>query len=185
MSQDLTEKEFKKLIQKHIDKVNSVRITLEDDSYIFGFIVKFSEDFVMIEESGDFSLAGIKIIPYERIKSIRHNKYDKALKHIYSEEGLIKFNHKIIDNTSLKNFESLFKSIKKQDFHCIIESSKKDINIFSIGEILEVNEKSVMIKNYDGTGKIDKKPSKIPFKNIELINFNDNYSLTFRKYLKE
>lgn len=185
MSKDLTEKEFKKLIQKHIDKINFVRITLEDESYIFGFIVKFSEDFVMIEEAGDFSLAGIKIIPYERIKSIRHNKCDKVSKYIYSEEGLVKFNHKIVDNTSLKNFELLFKSIKKQNFHCIVESSKKETDIFSIGEILDVNEKSVIIKNYDGAGKINKKPSKILFKNIELINFNDNYSLTFRKYLKE
>lgn len=185
MAKDLNEKEFKRLIQKHINKINFVRITLKNESYIFGFIVKFSENFIMIEESSDFSLAGIKILPYESIKSIRHNKFDKISKYIYSEEGLIKFNHKIIDNTSLKSFESLFKSIKKQNFHCIVESSKKNTDIFSIGEILEVNEKSVIIKNYDGAGKIDKKPSNIAFKNIDLINFNDNYSLVFRKYLTE
>lgn len=185
MSKDLTEKEFKKLIQKHIDKIDFVRIILNDESSISGFIVKFSHDFIMIEETYDFSMSGIKIVPYERLKSIRHNKFSKVSKHIYSEENLIKFNYKIIDNTSLKNFESLFKSIKKQNFHCVIESTKKDKDIFSIGEILDFNEKSVVIKNYDATGKINKKPHKIQFKNIELINFNDNYSKVFRKYLKE
>ena len=100
------------------------------------------------------------------------------------EENLIKFNHKIIDKTALNDFESLFKSIKKQDFHCIVESKKKKKDVFSIGEILEVNDKSVTIQNYSATGKIYKKPDVISFKNIELINFNDNYSKTFRKYLK-
>ncbi len=120
MSKDLTEKEFKKLIQKHIDKIDFVRIILDDESSISGFIVKFSDDFIMIEETYDFSMSGIKILPFERLKSIRHNKFNKVSKHIYSEENLIKFNYKIIDNTSLKNFESPFKSIKKTKFslHC-------------------------------------------------------------------
>jgi hypothetical protein len=78
----------------------------------------------------------------------------------------------------------IFKSIKKQDLHCIVESRKKDQEIFSIGEILEVNKKSVVIRNYNPVGKFDKKPRKINFKNMELINFNDNYSLVFRKYLE-
>ncbi len=181
---NLSNKEFKKLIQKHIDKVNFVKTILDDDSAIFGFIVKYSDEFLMIEETYDFSLAGIKIVPYERVKNIRHNKFDKVSKMIFSEEGLIKFNHKVIDKTSLKDFESLFKSIKRQNFHCAVESRKKKTGFFSIGEILEVTAKSVIIKNYDASGKIYKKSDEISFKNIELINFNDNYSKIFRKYLK-
>ena len=181
---ELSEKEFKKLIQKHIEKVDFIKVILFDDSSIFGFIVKYSDEFLMIEEAGDFSLDGIKIIPYETVRSIRHNKFDKAKKTIYNEENLVKLSHKIIDTTSLQDFKSLFKSIKKQDLHCIVESRKKKKDIFSIGEILEVNDKSVTIQNYSATGKIYKKPDVISFKNIELINFNDNYSKTFRKYLK-
>ena len=185
MSKDLTEKEFKKLVKKHIDRLSHVKVNLENDSSISGFIVKASDNFLMIEETNDFSLTGTKIVPYHRIAGIRHSLSDKILKRIYSEEGLIKLNQKIIDNTSLKDLESLFKSIKKQNFHCIVESRKKDQEIFSIGEILEVSEKSVIIKNYSPIGKIDKRPRKINFKNIELINFNDNYSVVFRKYLIE
>lgn len=181
---DLSNKKFKKLIEKHIDKVNFVKTILNDDSAIFGFIVKSSDEFLMIEETYDFSLAGTKIVPYERVKNIRHNKFDKVSKMIFSEEGLIKFNQKIIEKTSLKDFESLFKSIKKQNFHCAVESRKKKTGYFSIGKILEITEKSVTIQNYDATGKIDKESDEISFKNIELINFNDNYSKTFRKYLK-
>lgn len=185
MAKDLNEKEFKKLIKKHIDRNNFVKVNLQDDSSVLGFIVKASDSFLMVEETNDFSLAGTKIIPYHQVKGIRHSTSDKVSKRIYSEEGLIKFNLKIINNTSLKDFESLFKSIKKQDLHCIVESRKKDQEIFSIGEILEVNKKTVVIKNYNPVGKFDKKPRKINFKNIELINFNDNYSLVFRKYLTE
>lgn len=85
----------------------------------------------------------------------------------------------------MKSFESLFKSIKKQNFHCIVESTKKEKGFFSIGEILEINENSVVIKNYDATGKIEKTPDKILYKNINFITFNDKYSVVFRKYLIE
>lgn len=180
----MSEKEFHKLIQKHINEIDFVKVILNDDSAILGFIVKCSEKFIMIEETNDFSMSGIKIIPYERVKSIRHNKFDKISKKIFEEEALIKFNSKIIYKTSLKDFESLFKSIMKQDFHCIVESRKKKKDLFSIGEIIEITEKFVIIKNYDACGKIFKKPDQISFKNIEIINFNDNYSKVFRKYLK-
>lgn len=180
----MSEKEFNNLIKKHINKIDFVKVILNDDSAILGFIVKSSDEFIMIEETSDFSMAGIKIVPYERVKSIRHNKFDKTSKKIFEEEGLIKLNSKIINKTSLKDFESLFKSIKKQDFHCIVESRKKKKDLFSIGEIIEITEKFVTIKNYDASGKIFKKPDVISFKNIETINFNDNYSKVFRKYLK-
>lgn len=183
MTEELSEKKFKKLIQKHIDRIHFVKVNLTDDSSVSGFIVKASDHFLMMEETYDFSLAGTKIIPYQRVKGIRHNASDKISKKIYAEEDLIRFNQKIIDRTSLKNFESLFKSIRRQNLHCVVESIKKGRDIFSIGEITEVNEKSVTIKNYNALGKIDKKPRKINFKNIEVINFNDNYSVTFRKYI--
>ncbi|SDH64373.1 hypothetical protein SAMN05421846_101406 [Chryseobacterium taeanense] len=188
MSQDLTNKEFQKLVKKHLEKSHYVKVYFFEDSpeeLTSGFILKFSNDFLMLHESHNFTLDGIKLIPLNRISGFRHSKLEKTSEKIFLEEGLTTFNQKIINNTSLKNFESLFKSIKKQDFHCIVEGRKKDKYTFSIGDILEVNEKTVVIKNYDATGKFDKKPSKIFFKNIHFITFNDKYSRTFRKYLKD
>lgn len=184
-----SDKELKKTIQGHLTKTHYVKVFFSEEcpeEFTSGFILNVSEKFLMIQESHNFTLDGIKIIPYNRIEGTRHKKFEKTSEKIFSEEGLIKFNQKIISNTSLKNFESLFKSLKKQNFHCIVESSTKKKNIFSIGEILEINEKqSVVIKNYDATGKIEKTPDRILFKNINFITFNDLYSLTFRKYLKE
>ncbi|MDF2832409.1 hypothetical protein [Chryseobacterium indoltheticum] len=183
-----SDKELKQTIQNHIDKTHYVKVFFSEEcpeEFTSGFILNVSENFLMIQESHNFTLDGIKIIPYNRIEGTRHKKFEKTSEKIFSEEGLIKFNQKIISNTSLKNFESLFKSLKKQNFHCIVESSTKKKNIFSIGEILEINEKSVVIKNYDATGKIEKTPDRILFENINFITFNDLYSLTFRKYLKE
>ncbi|WP_370899979.1 hypothetical protein [Chryseobacterium gossypii] len=187
MGEALSNKEFNKLIQKHIDKNNFVKIYLSEESpdeSIFGFILKMSDEFLMVQEVYDFIPNGIKIIPQERVLSIRNNSFDKFFKKILSEERLIKTDQKMVQNISLKDPESLFRSLKKQNFHCIIESSKKKKK-FSIGELSEVDDKSVTVKNYDPTGKIDKRPHKIPFKKIEMITFNDNYTLIFRKYLKD
>jgi uncharacterized protein (UPF0248 family) len=125
MSKDLTEKKFKEHIQKHIDRVNFVKVNLTDDSSILGFIVKASDDFLMIEEVNDFSLAGTKIIPYNRILGIRHSASDKVSKRIYSEEGLIKLNQKIINNTSLKDFESFSNLLKNKTFTALLKVEKK------------------------------------------------------------
>lgn len=183
-----SDKELKQTIQNHINKTHYVKVYFSEqcpEELTSGFILNISDHFLMIQESHNFTLDGIKIIPYNRIEGTRHKKFEKTSEKIFSEEGLIKFNQKITNNTSLKNFELLFKSLKKQKFHCIIESSTKKKNLFSIGEILEINEKSVVIKNYDATGKIEKTPDIILFKNINFITFNDLYSLTFRKYLIE
>ena len=61
----LSDKGFKKLVQKNIDKVDFVKTILYDDSAISGFIVKFSDEFLMIEETYDFSLSGTSIIADE------------------------------------------------------------------------------------------------------------------------
>ncbi|NIF04132.1 hypothetical protein F3J23_01655 [Chryseobacterium sp. Tr-659] len=132
MGKDLNEKEFKKLIQKHIKNTDFVKVYLDDDSAIFGFIVKFSDHFLMIEESNDFALVGTKIVLYNKVRGIRHNKYDKISKAIYLDEKLIRFNKNIIDKTDLESGESLFKSIKKQDFHCNIDSKKNKKMFFQL-----------------------------------------------------
>ncbi|MBB4806317.1 hypothetical protein HNP38_001589 [Chryseobacterium defluvii] len=187
MAKTLSDSEFNKLIQKHIDKNNFVKIYLSEESpdqSIFGFILKMSDEYLMVQETYDFTLAGIKIIPQERILSIRCNPYDKTQKKILSEEHLLKFDQNIIHHISLRDAGTLFKSLKKQNFHCIVESTKKKKGRFSIGEILEVDDKFVFINNYDPTGKTGKKPHKISLKKIEMVTFNDNYTLIFRKYLK-
>lgn len=187
MSKDHSDKEFKKLIHKHIQKNNFVKIYLDEnpDQFIYGIIVKMSDELVMTAEFDDFAFTGFKTVPEKRISSIRCNIYDKAMKRILSHEGAIKFSQKIIEKTALENFETFFRSLQKQDFHCSIGSTKKEAEIFSIGEILNANDKSVLIKNYNPAGKIDKKPQKINYKKIKLITFNDNYSMVFRKYLFE
>jgi hypothetical protein len=184
MAKKYSEREFKKLIQKHIRNIDFVKVTLDDDSAIHGFLVKLSDDFLMMEETNDFTLAGTKIVPYHRVRGIRNNIYDKVSKAIYADEKLIQFNEDIIKKTNLDSPESLFKSIKKQNFHCIVESTKNKKFLFSIGEIIDITTRTVLINNYDPAGRINKKPRKISFKNIDLINFNDNYSKVFRKYLK-
>lgn len=184
MGKNLTEKQFRKLITKSINRIDYVNVTLNNDSTISGFILKATDKFLMMEEAFDFALKGISIIPFEIVKSIPEKKIDKTRKKIFLEENLLKFDEKIIANTNIDNYKKLFKSIKKQNLHCIVESRKNKKDIFSIGEILGVSEKSVTIKNYDASGKIKKKPDVILFKNIVVINFNDHYSKTFRKYIK-
>ncbi len=180
-------RKMEKDFQTFLSKKDIVSINLNDETItpISGFVVKVSKDFILLNETYDFFLYGFKIISKEDIQGYKQNKSEKTIKKIFENENLIYFDHNIIENTKIEDFESIFNSIKQQDLHCIVESIKKDNYIFSIGEILDVTKDYVVIKNYDGSGKIRKNPDKIKYKNIKVITFNDNYSKTFRKYLTE
>jgi hypothetical protein len=78
----------------------------------------------------------------------------------------------------------MLQSLKKWDYHIIVENVNKDELDFCIGPIKRINEKSLSIYYYDPTGKLDKKPTTIKFDTIRIITFGDRYSTTFRKYLQ-
>jgi len=85
---------------------------------------------------------------------------------------------------SLESWKSILTQLKELDFHVIIESDHKKVLNFHIGQIVKTTNKSVFIHNYDPNGFFDKMPTKIKFKKIRTLKFDDNYSKVFRKYLK-
>ena len=84
----------------------------------------------------------------------------------------------------LTSWGDIFKTLKKYDFHVIVENINKDVLDFWIGEVKNVTDKSVSIHNYDPDGVLDDKPKNIKFDTISVVKFDDRYSTVFRKYLK-
>ena len=84
----------------------------------------------------------------------------------------------------LSTWNTIFVDLKKSDIHVIVECEDLKKPTFTIGPIEKINKKSVFVRNYDANGQLDKKLTKLKFKDITLVKFNDDYSKTFRKYLK-
>ncbi len=66
-----------------------------------------------------------------------------------------------------------------------IKNEDPDDKSFDIGPIIDVNETLVSIRYFSPIGFLDEDPTLIDWNKITLINFDDRYSNTLSKYLRE
>jgi hypothetical protein len=175
------------MLQRHIDKKDFVKIIRtfkgrEED--ISGFMLMYSNDFILLQIDNELMRNGYAVIPKHQFDSIRCNRYDRTLKKIYKQEGLLNTQYGIDQPISLKSWQELFSSLKKLDYHIIVECEDKDEPDFNIGPIKSIYKDKVGIQYYDPTGRLDNKPTTIKFSDITIVRFGDRYSTTFRKYLR-
>ena len=178
---------FEKLLKRFVKNQDLIKIestAFEGESSIYGLILKNSTDFLHLTETDEFIFNGEVIIKKDQFDSIRCNEMDIAYKEILSKEGKLKATKLKKTTVDLTDWTTIFKDLKKQDIHVIVECEDLDDPTFTIGPIENVNSKNVEIRYYDATGILDKKLTKVKFKDITLLKFNDRYSKTFRKYLK-
>ena len=149
-----------------------------------GYIVDFSNDFVVIQESDDFRLLGFNILPIKDFKNIRFNNNDKYYDKIMSLENEKK-NIGIKTKMDLSNWKTIFQSLRKKKKNVIVECENPEIGSFTIGLIKRITEKNVFIQYFNATGLLNEKSTKIEFENITKIMFDDRYIEIFSKYLRE
>ena len=84
----------------------------------------------------------------------------------------------------MSDWTATLRTLKKTDYHIIVEQIAENGVDFFIGEIVRVTNENLYIRNYDPTGLFDKKATKIELEKIWTVQFGDRYSTVFRKYLK-
>lgn len=179
---------YNKLLRKYQTKRDFLKINRtvkEGEANIFGIILEFSDDFLQLAENDEFKFNGEIIIRMDHFDSIRCNKFDKTYKRILKKENQLSKRNPKRTKIDLSNWKTIFTDLKEADIHVIIECEDLKKPTFEIGPIEKINNKSVQLRNYDATGRLDKKPTRIKFKNITFVKFNEEYSTTFRKYLKQ
>ena len=174
-------------LKKHRLKNRFLRIERKVNKYITkierGYISKFSNKFLIIQESDDFEFKGFSIFKLNTIISLRFNKYDKFYDEIMKSE-CVKINIDNKGSINIDNWNSIFNSLSKDGRHVIIECEKPKDDLFIIGKIINVNKKSVDVKYFDAAGVWDKKLTKVRYKQITKILFHDRYIDVMSKYLK-
>jgi hypothetical protein len=178
--------EYDRMLQKHIDRKHTVKILrtfrgIEND--VFGYLLKLSEHFMLLQAYYDFSFDGYRIVPKDRFDGIRYNKFDKTAQKIMEAEGSL-MQLGISYDVDLAAWQTIFTTLKANDRHVIVECEDKKKQKFIIGAIERIGKRSVKILNYDATGLVDKKPTSIKYDDITIIHFDDKYSTTFRKHLR-
>lgn len=176
-------------IKDHFEKQKYTRITrgIKNDfeEILRGYILKYSEDFILIKEEGDFKFQGLHIIPIKTIKAIRYNSSDKYCDFINkSEHPESAFTLQTDLDIDLTSWDSIFNDLKMKNETIISECEKFKHDYFCIGHIKETKDKSVKIEYFDAEGYIDPELVNHKYKWITKVTYNDNYSKVFSKYIR-
>lgn len=151
-----------------------------------GYILDYSNDFLLFREEEDFLFTGLNIIPIKYVKAIRYNANDKYCDHINkSEYDITEFQLDDSIKIDLTSWESIFESLMNSKKIVISECEKLKHGYFAIGDIKKFNKKFVFINHFDAEGNRDKELVKHKYNWITKITFDDNYSKVFSKYIKE
>ncbi|MFK8102625.1 MAG: hypothetical protein AB8G15_08870 [Saprospiraceae bacterium] len=173
-----------KTYKKH--KFAQITRAISKQDYVIssGFLVKVTDKFVVLQETEDFRLLGCVIFKTSTIREIRNNKNDRFYDKIMKAEGTKKL---IGPKTKVEvtSWQTIFKSLKKAGSFVIVECEGSEKNHFVIGKITAVNKKSVAILYFDARGRFEKEATKIKFKKITKVTFDDHYIDTFKKYVKK
>ncbi|MCL2130903.1 MAG: hypothetical protein FWH36_00385 [Lentimicrobiaceae bacterium] len=179
---------MKERIKDFFENKKFARITRqvsEDSNAISrGYIVDFSNDFIVIHETDDFKMLGYSILPIKDIKELRYNNYDRYYDKIMKWEQE-KDNITLKSKVNLKNWKSIFETFQANKSNIIVYREDPEFDSFTIGSIEKVTTKSVYILYFDANGFWDKEPTKIGFANITKILFDDRYIDVFSKYTRK
>ena len=179
-------------IKEHSEQHLYARITRfsdkknKDTEVVRGYIVDYSETFILLKIEEDFLFFGYEVIPVKYIKDIRYNENDQYVDYINKseypkEEFELDKNLKI----DLSDWVTLFQSLKNAEKVIISECEKRKHNYFAIGSIHHADDEFVYINYLDAQGRLDKEPVDHKFKWITKVTFDDNYSKVFSKYTRE
>ena len=180
-------KDYDILLQKYIDNKSFVKIfrtICDKEESLSGFILGMSQGFLLLQLDYDFMFDGYAVIRKDDFDYVRHSSYERTQKKIFKAEGLIEKGYGFDKELPLLSWTEIIKTLKRYDFHIIIENLNKDYIDFWIGEIKRVTDKTVNIHNYNPDGQLDEKPKSIKLETISTLHFGDRYSTIFRKHLK-
>jgi hypothetical protein len=160
------------------------RVTEDCDLFSRGYIVDYSEDFVILQETDDFKVLGFNILPIRHFEKIRYNNYDKYYDKIMTLENE-KINVGLKNKVNLTSWKTIFRDFQKKKMNVIVECEAPNIDTFTIGPVKKVTDKNVFILCFDPAGFFDEKPTRIDYDDISKVMFDDRYVDIFSKYTRE
>lgn len=177
--------EQKEIIQYHIDNKFIMKIDRcfnGETISVMGFPIFMSDEFLFTTVVTDFHDEGYAVLCVKDIVDAYSNESDSTYEQICVSEGL----QDKIQQKNLKGIESLEKILLQLNdydgFVCIQCEQQIEKCSFYMGNIISVDEKSVVFKDFGPDGKWDDECHAILYEEITQISFADNYSRMFYKY---
>lgn len=172
-------------LETHLKRNHKVTLSseIEDDEDVYhGYIVGLTRNLVCLWLVVDWHHDGFAIMPVKYVTGIRHGKYEKTYHRVLKSEGCLA-DVAMPGWLKIGSYKAAFNALKANCNNMIVESRLPPVDEFVVGEIRNVTDKEVHMKGFDATGNWQDGSYKIPFKEITVLKFGDEYSTVFRKYV--
>jgi len=173
---------------KHIDKLKTEQILVDiyTDNYDesdYGFIIDYNDDFLVIEKfDNECNYDGLSIFFRHNITRIRWGGND--LESVFrlidtTKRQQIKFN---IDLTSV---ETILRNLDETYKHLTVHIQDIDKGVCFIGQIHEMDNKTIVIKEFGTQSTLDRKFIMLSLNDITKIDAGGQYENNLRKLFNE
>jgi hypothetical protein len=156
---------------------------LQGDQLFNGCVMGVGRDWLLLYQFHDFSAAGYVALRWRDVKRFRYARTERFYQQMLESEGLVAKAQP--QDLPLDDAASLLRALQERKENVIIEceDAPEDVQEFSIGQILLVDDDKLYFAHFDGMGRWMKKPQTIPLEEITSIEFETPYIQTFTKYL--
>jgi hypothetical protein len=146
-----------------------------------GYVLSFTDDFVLIHQTDDLRLDGYAILPINTIKKIRCNDFEEMYEYIMQKENFLT-NLGINYMIDLTNWQTIFNSIIEHKQFAVIECEQAWISTFLLGKLTKAKKKKVEILYLEANGVYEEFVTEQKYKDITIVRFDELYHNLFQKY---
>jgi len=178
---------MKEQLEKHVARSDLVKLVVDvdgDSDEYTGIPLRISTSLVAILDLAEFHFNGCRVLRLEDVVKIRRSRFEttqqKILKSIGALSDLDAFQW-----LRIESWRSILQCLKNRRACVCISSGLIEVNVFAIGEIYGLADKSVQLKSFDAHGQWCKPKHRIAYSDITEVLFGDEYSITFNEFMKK
>ncbi len=150
-----------------------------------GFVHAVGRDWVLLQQLHDFSAEGYTALRIRDITDVRSGEHERHWERMLAAEG-------VLDQVAspgelpLDDIGALLRALQQREDNIIVECEDQEeaVEDFYLGQVLLVDNDAVHFASFDGMGRWDAAPHKIPLDEITKLQFDTPYAKTFAKYLE-
>jgi hypothetical protein len=156
-----------------------------DPNPLHGFIINYSETLILLQQVYDIRVNGFKVIRLADITKLGINQTGVFQKAMMLSDGSIKSEKSNI-GLPLGNYQKIAETLGEwaKLFSIEMEALDEGDEYYSLGKFIENKGDVIVIHEFDGTAKWDKKESCFASEEITALSFDDDYSKAYERYFK-
>ena len=149
----------------------------------YGYLLKLSEQFAVLQVENDFQLTGRKVVRRQDITSIVRGKRERHRQRIFQWEG-IEQGISPYSESKLENWQSVFRAMKDSSLCIGVETYSWNGETLTIGPVRKIGKRRVAIQHITARGYLEKELTRIPYSDIRAILFNDFYIDCYKRHVR-